>query len=302
MLEPTSDPAMDARSLLDRDIDAQLPLDVQEELRLVVLAQAGCEESTHALFTRNLRYIRVVAQRCKAPGRSLEERVNDTWGSFVMALRRYDASKGIRLMHWCRPWLKNGVRQGYLESGGPRRSSQQEGYYFDKLRAARSNLERELGRHATDEEILARASSMLPDSYGGMQIAAHWMDALRFREATFVCIHSDPENDGSGAEAVGYELADESALDPSEEAVRSDLAARVHRVLERMPPRDAEVLRLLYGVGMDHDLSQQEVAQRYGLSRQRIRQIKIRAQALFAAEDDFDILLQDWKGVYGEDD
>jgi RNA polymerase primary sigma factor len=135
---------------------------------------------------------------------------------------------------------------------------------LNKVTHARRDLATRLGRDPRPEELARHLGMPL----GKLQML---LDAAKIPASLDAAVGEDEES------TLGTLLRDQASLSPEEEAIRGQMADEVERAMAPLTEREREVLRLRYGLGLDHELTLEEIGRRLSVTRERVRQIESRA-------------------------
>src|SRR5690606_14039310 len=140
-----------------------------------------------------------------------------------------------------------------------------------KLARTRTALATELGRDPTPRELAARMEMPV----GKVELL---LDAARQPASLEAPVGESEET------ALGHLVPDVTTRSPEEDAMRGELAEEVERAMQPLTEREREVLRLRYGLGIDREMTLEEIGRRLSLTRERVRQIEARALAKIRAQ------------------
>ncbi len=234
-----------------------------EEERLMGEAADG-EEARRKLIGANYRLVMSIAKHYQGLGVPLLDLIQEGNLGLMRAVDRFDPSRGWRLSTYATWWIRQAVGRAAMDQS---RSIRLPIHTQERLRQVERNvrsLEQSLQRHPTLEEV-ADATGMVPEGLKKL-----WENALP--------IASLEEPIGESEDTtLGWTLEDPDAPSPEEEAASSMLREEVERALDTLPPRHAMILRLRFGLrdGRMHTLAQ--IAERLGVSRERVRQLEAEA-------------------------
>lgn len=266
-------------SALELRANAAPRLSREEERELVERAKAGDTHARDRLVDANLRYVMQIAHMAARWGSEREELIAAGAEGLVIAIGRFEPERGLRLVTYAVPWIRLGVLSVVKTTRSIVGRSAQ-----GKVRSrVFFNLSRERGRLFTmgvtdrDEQI-TRLSAIFNVERG---LLASVIDRLDARDASLDDVPRERGHDNS--HTFLDLLADESVPSPedanaAEEA--NDLAMRaIQRVVQRMPYRErAIVMARLLPDDEDDVPTLQEVGDRFGVSRERVRQIEAKAR------------------------
>ena len=237
-------------------------------LRDAQLAQRAATAHRDAFLRANLRLVIAMARRYRHDQMSLADLIQEGNLGLLKGLSRYDHQRGIKFSTYASWWIRHAITRALAEKG---REVRLPVHLIDAQRRilrAERQLGSELGRQATLEE-LAGAMEMPLERLA--RIKTHLRDHI---------VSLDQPQDGED----GRELADRfrdpeheeaSALDVLEE--QQLLGAVGGLLTDACTPIEADILRWRFGIGKDRELTLREVGERYGMSRERIRQLQEQA-------------------------
>lgn len=254
----------DSRSLAlyFREIGRIPLLTREQEVALGGRARAGDPKALAHLATANLRFVVSVAKRYAGLGLSLEDLVSEGNVGLIRAARRFDDRRGVRFLSYAVWWIKQAMLQALAEQVPVVRIPLNRTGLIHRMQRKADDLRKALEREPTYAEI-ASALSLTEEEVA---------DTL---ESTRTYLSLDGGIDGNDDEVGLMEfLQDPSVAPPSERVelagLRDDLAAAV----ATLPAREAEIVRLYYGLGKVRGQTLEEIGDRFRLSRERVRQIK----------------------------
>ena len=222
------------------------------------------EEARRKLIGANYRLVMSIAKHYQGLGVPLLDLIQEGNLGLMRAVDRFDPSRGWRLSTYATWWIRQAVGRAAMDQS---RAIRLPIHTQERLRQVERNvrsLEQALQRHPTLEEV-ADISGMMPDGLKKL-----WENALP--------IASLEEPIGESEDTtLGWTLEDPDAPSPEEAAAGSMLREEVERALDTLPPRHAMILRLRFGLrdGRTHTLAQ--IADRLGVSRERVRQLESEA-------------------------
>jgi len=220
-------------------------------------AQLAYEE----FVERNLRLVVYFAKRFARSRDDLLDLVSAGNTGLMTAVHKFDPERGIRFSTFA-AWdihsqIVAELRQRHRPVHLPRNLHEQ----LTAARRAEAELTQRLGRAPTEAEVSVELG-WAPDHLTG----------LRRHTQAGVSLDAPPENDGGLT--LADRLKDEEAADPAHEAERSDRAAFVRALLERLDLRERRILCLRHGVGTDHAWTLEEIGAQLGVTRERVRQLE----------------------------
>jgi RNA polymerase primary sigma factor len=254
-----------------RDIDAVPLLSESEERALAQRVQDGDRAAREQLVRANLRLVVSLARRYARRGMPLADLIEEGNVGLLRAVELYDPDQGARFATYATWWIKQSIRRALSDKV---RTVRLPAYMLDivaRFKRAESELEERLGRRPTPAEVTAT----MEVPFENVELLAQALAA---------------EDGGARAlslEALlgtGQSLPDPRAPEPGDAGLDEDVSGRLRAMLDQLAPRDAEILRLRYGLDDQDPLSLREIGTRLGISHERVRQLELRALARMAEE------------------
>ena len=255
----------------DRDILDQYLYEVSrtplltkaQEVAVARRVQAGDEDAMRELVTRNLRFVISVAKKYQNRGMALTDLIGEGNVGLMTAARKFDPDQGVKFISYAVWWIRQSILASLARQGRTVRVPLNRTADLSRIIRASESLRQELGREPTPEEI------------GNVTgLAVDVVQALAALNTAEVRLDAplDPEGDRSLIDR--FAVSDSNAED---EAMDRFLSDEIEHALTTIPPRDAKVLRLYFGLdgGREHTL--EEIGGMLGVTRERVRQLRDRA-------------------------
>jgi RNA polymerase primary sigma factor len=260
----------DSVSLVDpvriylKEIGRVALLKAEEEVALAKAIEAGDEEAGHRLAEANLRLVVSIARKYTGRGISFLDLIQAGNLGLLRAVEKFDYHRGYKFSTYAYWWIRQAVTRGIADEARTIRIPVHMIEMRNRLVRVSRHLEQELGREPTDEEI-ADEMALTPEKV---------REIVRLSQAPLSLETPIGEEGGSH---LGDLVADKGATSPLDAALVSMLRIEVEDVLNTLTPRERRVLQLRFGLIDAHELTLQEVGQRLGVTRERIRQIETKA-------------------------
>ncbi len=233
----------------------------EEEAELARRIKQGDHEALLALTRANLRFVVSVAMKYQGRGLSLVDLINEGNYGMIKAARRFDETRGFKFISYAVWWIRQAILQALAEQSRVVRLPLNRIGTITKVRKASDGMAQLRERPPNLEELADELDIDVKKVREAMQHARRSlsMDAPFNEEDAKSLLDVLPSDEGIAS--------DEWLLD---ESVKIDIA----RALSLLTLREAEILRLYFGLGREHALTLEKVGQQYGLTRERARQIK----------------------------
>ncbi len=235
----------------------------QEKARLKRLIKVG-EEARRHLIKANTRLVVSIAKRYKGHGVPFLDLIQEGNLGLIKAVEKFDHRRGNRLSTYATWWIRQSISRALGEQGRNIRIPVHMNDRIRKLYKTAERLEREQGRRPTPEEI-AEEMNIEPRK-------VQWM--MRASRRPF-SLERTVGNEGETE--LAHFIEDKETPAPPDVAAQHLLAEKIEDVLFTLTPRQARILRLRFGLQDGYNYTLQEVAERFGLTRERIRQIQSEA-------------------------
>ena len=245
-----------------RDIGRIQLLTRDEEIRLARRVRKGDQEALAHLVTANLRFVVSVAKKYAGLGLTLEDLVGEGNVGLIRAAHRFDERRGVRFLSYAVWWIKQAMLQALAEKVPVVRIPLNRAGLHNRLQRKADELRKALEREPTHAEI-ASALSLTEEE------VADTLESMR----TYLSLDGGIEGNDEEIGLLEF-LEDSSVAAPDEAVTHSMLREDLRAAVETLPAREAEILRLYFGLDRDEGQTLEEIGSRFHLSRERIRQIK----------------------------
>jgi RNA polymerase primary sigma factor len=248
-----------------QDIGKEELITAEEEVELARKIRNGDQRSLEKLTRANLRFVVSVAKQYQNQGLTLPDLINEGNLGLIKAAQKFDETRGFKFISYAVWWIRQSILQALAEQARIVRLPLNQVGSLNKINKAFSRLEQEFERQPSAEE-LAEALEVPED---------------KIKESLSVSgRHVSMDAPLSSAEDGGT-LMDVMANPDSPKADHSLMAESLQREIERslstLTDKEREIIRLFFGIGMNHGLTLEEIGAKFNLTRERVRQIKEKA-------------------------
>lgn len=259
-----SPPKFDALTAYLEDIAAYPLLTRTDESELARGIRAGDAEALERLVCANLRFVVSVAKKYKLRGVPLPDLINDGNLGLMRAAVRFDETKGVKFISYAVWWIRQAIFQSLADHGHAVRIPLSRAETLHQISRRAEELRRELGREPTQRELAEEMEI-------GEAELAETMPLARAQLSL-----DAPMSEGEDASLLDY-LAIEDDRAGDDVDFDAGLAHSLAEALTVLRGREEDVLRMHFGLGGNEPMTLESIGERFGVTRERIRQIKERA-------------------------
>jgi RNA polymerase primary sigma factor len=220
--------------------------------------------SRDQLIKANTRLVVSIARRFMGRGVALLDLIQEGNLGLIKAVEKYDYKRGFRFSTYATWWIRQTISRAISDQA---RTIRVPVHMIDRIRRlyrANHEMEQTLGRQPTIEELAEKV---------GLPVErVQWIMKVSWQPLSL----ESPVGDEDESE-LGYFIEDEISPTPMQNVYQSMLKEKVEEILSTLSPREARVLRLRFGLDDGTTYTLEEVGQKFGLTRERIRQIEVRA-------------------------
>ena len=237
----------------------------EEEVDLAKRIKQGDQAALEKLTKANLRFVVSVAKQYQNQGLSLSDLINEGNLGLIKAAQRFDDTRGFKFISYAVWWIRQSILQALAEQSRIVRLPLNKVGSLNKINKAFSELEQQYEREPSPEELADMLEITTDEVETTLGVAARHvsMDAP-FVEGEDNSLLDVLENTSMPGTDLHLEYAD-------------SLRREIERSLGTLTDRQCDVIKLYFGIGVEHPMSLEDIGDKFGLTRERVRQIKDKA-------------------------
>ena len=236
----------------------------EEEVELAQRIKAGDQVALEKLTKANLRFVVSVAKQYQNQGLTLPDLINEGNLGLIKAAKRFDETRGVKFISYAVWWIRQSILQALAEQSRIVRLPLNKIGSINKINKTYAFLEQAHERAPSAEEIAKELDMTINDVKESLKNSGRHvsMDA--------------PLVEGEDSNLYDVLNSGESP-NPDRTLLHESLKTEIERALETLTPREADVVRLYFGLGEQHAMTLEEIGETFDLTRERVRQIKEKA-------------------------
>jgi RNA polymerase primary sigma factor len=236
---------------------------VEEEVELAQRIKKGDQVALEKLTRANLRFVVSVAKQYQNQGLSLPDLINEGNLGLIKAAEKFDETRGFKFISYAVWWIRQSILQALAEQSRIVRLPLNQVGSLNKINKAFSKFEQEHERKPSPEE-LAESLELPADKVADtLRVSGRHVSG----DAPFV--------DGEDNSLLDV-LVNNDSPNADRALIMESLAKEIFRALATLTERESDIIRLFFGIGCQ-EMTLEEIGERFGLTRERVRQIKEKA-------------------------
>ncbi|QIA08015.1 sigma-70 family RNA polymerase sigma factor [Draconibacterium halophilum] len=246
-----------------QEIGKEELITVEEEVELAQRIKKGDQAALEKLTRANLRFVVSVAKQYQNQGLSLPDLINEGNLGLIKAAEKFDETRGFKFISYAVWWIRQSILQALAEQSRIVRLPLNQVGSLNKINKAFSKFEQEHERKPSPEE-LAESLELPADKVA---------DTLRV-SGRHVSVDA-PFVDGEDNSLLDV-LVNNDSPNADKSLINESLAREIFRALATLTERESDIIKLFFGIGCQ-EMTLEEIGERFGLTRERVRQIKEKA-------------------------
>lgn len=240
-------------------------LSADEEHHLASLVAQGDKNARNQLVEANLRLVCSLAKHYQGCGLTYQDLIQEGNIGLIKAAEKFDVEKGFRFSTYATWWIKQAISRAIADQARTIRVPVHMAENINKVKKIERQLLAELQHEPTNAEI-AKAMKMSENQIA--EIKSYMTDT------TSLDIQVGDDDDGT---TIGSFVEDTHFVNPADAYVKAANGEMVDMVLSTLSDREANIIRMRFGIGRDRAMTLEEVGKEFSLTRERIRQIEAKA-------------------------
>jgi RNA polymerase primary sigma factor len=236
----------------------------EEEVELARRIKAGDKDALEKLTKANLRFVVSVSKQYQNQGLSLPDLINEGNLGLIKAAQRFDETRGFKFISYAVWWIRQSILQALAEQSRIVRLPLNKIGSINKINKAYAKLEQQHEREPDSQEIAEMLD--IPES----EVKESIRNSGRHISMDAPLIQ-DEEN------TLYDVLRSDETNTPEKELMVESLRKEIDRAISTLTPREADVVRLYFGLNSKHPMTLEEIGEKFDLTRERVRQIKEKA-------------------------
>ena len=229
----------------------------------ITRARSLVSEAKNELITHNLRLVINIAKHYAGRGLTLLDLIQEGNIGLMRAVDKFKYEMGFKFSTYATWWIRQGISRALIDQARTIRVPVHAADFYNKVTRASRELRQQLGREPTKKEI----AKILEVSTGKIE------EVFRAIQDP-IALQTPVGDEGSTIEDF---IGDKDSPSPYSNTERNNITKQIIRVLETLNPREAEIIRMRFGIGFAKDQTLEEVGRHFSITRERVRQIEAKA-------------------------
>lgn len=243
-----------------KDVSRQPMISQEEEIELTKKIKEGNEAAIKKLVEANLRFVISVAKQYQNKGLALVDLIQEGNIGLIEAARKFDETRGFRFISYAVWWIRQAIIKALSDQCRTIRIPANQVVCMNKINKVIEQFEQQHGRKPSIgelEELTDIDHDTICLTMSAMNRSVSLESPIKDEDAS--CLLDIIPNDG--------------AVSTDAEVAKNDLSKEIERILSKLSYRDRDILRMSFGIGMN-PMTNEEIARRFGIGSERVRQIQ----------------------------
>jgi RNA polymerase primary sigma factor len=247
-----------------REISQNQNLSLHQEAELARRIRTGDKEALNTLVQANLKFVVAVCRNYQYQGLPLGDLINEGNLGLIRAAKRFDETMNFKFISYAVWWIRQAILSSLADQSRVINIPPSRVGTIHKMGKTSVKLEQKLGRAPTVSELAEEMGVAINEIHESLQLSASPMSL------------DAPVKDGEDGRLEDV-LEDHNVESPDKSTMAFSLREEMKDILGTLDEREEKVVRLYYGIGLETTYTLEEIAQRFNLTRERVRQIKEKA-------------------------
>lgn len=236
----------------------------EEEIILLTRIKQGDKRAKDIMIERNIRLVIKMARKYSGRGLELLDLIQEGNIGLMIAVDRFDLEKDCKFSTYATWWIKQVMTRAIDDKGRTIRLPVYISEWNTKIRNAKKELQKELNRIPTDEEVATK-----------LNISTDKLDELSIVSQSMLSLNQNISEEDDGQ--LSDYIEDDSIVSPEIEAIENVAKEELEKVISTLKPREQQIIRLRFGFDDSEAKSLQEIGDILGISGERVRQLESRS-------------------------
>lgn len=237
----------------------------EQEVELARKIKQGDTQALEKLTKANLRFVVSVAKQYQNQGLSLPDLINEGNLGLIKAAQRFDETRGFKFISYAVWWIRQSILQALAEQSRIVRLPLNKIGTINKVRKTFNELEQKFEREPNEFELAQVMDMSISEIKASMK-----------NNKRHVSMDAPLSNDEDSSNMYDLMTSDDLP-DPDKQLIHESLSKEINNTLKSIPSREAEVLKMFFGLNGNRQYSLEEIGDYFELTRERVRQIKEKA-------------------------